>query len=355
MRKLIIISVGGLFILMISSCGGDTKNPSKHTKTPYLDTNTSYNFPDNIWDSRDTICFKEYVDASNNYFINISLRNTTSYKYQNIIFFNHHYFNNNFIETDTIDILLAENDGRWMGRNISESNLKEILYTHNNKVSYEVGEHYFKLELAMRDNTSYQIDSLANIASFSISLIKEEDIILETLSNQLSLQEEYYIPKPKAKIKIKLPSEETSIYVDDIVEFSYSNDAVVEKNDNIYSIKYPSYNAEIVFSVALTSDFQRNQFFFQNQVNQHRKFGAIIDSSFLELPELDKYICDYDLYGSNIATSSMFYITDMSNYFVSGGLEFNTSINPEIEVQNNIMKQEILKFINSFKWSFIPK
>ena len=166
---------------------------------------------------------------------------------------------------------------------------------------------------------------------------------------------EYYIPKPKAQIKIELPSEVTSVFEDDIIIFSYSNSAVVEKNDNIYSIKYSSYNAEIVFSVALTSDFQRNQFFFQNQVNQHRTFGAIVDSSFLELPELYKYVCDYDLYGSNIATSSMFYITDMSNYFVSGGLEFNTSINPEIEVQNNIMKQEVLKFINSFKWSSIPK
>ena len=180
--------------------------------------------------------------------------------------------------------------------------------------------------------------------------------LLVVLSIYLFLpSEEYYIPKPKAKIKIELPSDVTSVFEDDIIIFSYSNSAVVEKKDNIYSIKYPSYNAEIVFSVALTSDFQRNQFFFQNQVNQHRTFGAIVDSSFLELPELDKYVCDYDLYGSNIATSSMFYITDMSNYFVSGGLEFNTSINPEIEVQNNIMKQEILKFINSFKWSFIPK
>tara|TARA_B110000014_G_C19804379_1_gene417734 strand:+ start:14 stop:586 length:573 start_codon:yes stop_codon:yes gene_type:complete len=180
--------------------------------------------------------------------------------------------------------------------------------------------------------------------------------LLVVLSIYLFLpSEEYYIPKPKAKIKIELPSDVTSVFEDDIIIFSYSNSAVVEKKDNIYSIKYPSYNAEIVFSVALTSDFQRNQFFFQNQVNQHRKFGAIVDSSFLELPELDKYICDYDLYGSNIATSSMFYITDMSNYFVSGGLEFNTSINPEIEVQNNIMKQEVLKFINSFKWSSIPK
>ena len=167
--------------------------------------------------------------------------------------------------------------------------------------------------------------------------------------------EEYYIPKPKAKIKIELPSQVNSVFEDDIITFSYSNSAVLEKNDNIYRIKYLSYNSDIVFVVDSTSDFQRNKFFFENKVNKHRKFGAVIDSSFLELPELNKYVCAYELYGSNIATSSMFYITDISNNFVSGFLEFRTSINPEIEVQNNIMKQEVLKFINSFRWSSISK
>ena len=353
------ILVTGLFILMISSCGGEDEEKVRldtDLSASDEETNNSFHhFSDNIWDIRDTICFKEYVDTSTNYFINISLRNTTSYEYQNIIFLNHHYFNNNFIETDTIDILLAENDGRWMGRNISESNLKEILYTHNNKVSYEVGEHYFKLELAMRDNTSYQIDSLANIASFSISLIKEEDIILETPSNQLSLQEEYYIPKPKAKIKIKLPSEETSIYVDDIVEFSYSNDAVVEKNDNIYSIKYPLYNSEIILLVKEIIDLDIDIYNFENRITVHEKQGAHINANIIEDSESEMYGVLCYLEGNKIATSSQFFITDSTNYFVSGGLEFNTSINPEIEIQNNIMKQEILKFINSFKWSFIPK
>ena len=45
--------------------------------------------------------------------------------------------------------------------------------------------------------------------------------------------EEYYIPKPKAKIKIELPSEVTSVFEDDIITFHYSNSAVVKKNDNI--------------------------------------------------------------------------------------------------------------------------
>ena len=39
--------------------------------------------------------------------------------------------------------------------------------------------------------------------------------------------EEYYIPKLKAKIKIELPSQVTSVFEDYIITFSYSNSAVV--------------------------------------------------------------------------------------------------------------------------------
>ena len=37
---------------------------------------------------------------------------------------------------------------------------------------------------------------------------------------------EYYIPKPKAKLKIDLPLSSTSIYKTDIFIFEYSNSAV---------------------------------------------------------------------------------------------------------------------------------
>ena len=167
--------------------------------------------------------------------------------------------------------------------------------------------------------------------------------------------EEYYIPKPKAKIKIELPSEVTSVFEDDIIIFSYSNSAVVEKNDNIYSIKYPLYNSEIRFFVKEIIDLDLEIYNFENEITVHEKQGAYINANIIEDSESEMYGVLCYLEGNKIATSSQFFITDSTNFFVSGGLEFNTSINPEIEVQNNIMKQEVLKFINSFKWSSIPK
>ena len=167
--------------------------------------------------------------------------------------------------------------------------------------------------------------------------------------------EEYYIPKPKAKIKIELPSQVNSIFEDDIITFSYSNSAVLEKDDNVYKIKYDSYNSDIVFSVKEIIDLDLDVYNFENEITVHEKQGADINVNIIEDSESKMYGVLCYLEGNKIATSSQFFITDSTNYFVRGGLEFDTSINPEIEVQNNIMKQEVLKFINSFKWSSIPR
>ena len=180
--------------------------------------------------------------------------------------------------------------------------------------------------------------------------------LLIVLSIYLLLpSKEYYIPKPKAEIKIELPSEVTSVFEDEIITFSYSNSAVVEKNDNIYKVKYVSCNSEIVFLVKEIIDLDLEIYNFENEIMVHEKQGAYINANIIEDSESEMYGVLCYLEGNKIATSSQFFITDSTNYFVSGGLEFNTSINPEIEVQNNIMKQEVLKFINSFKWSSIPK
>ena len=167
--------------------------------------------------------------------------------------------------------------------------------------------------------------------------------------------EEYYMPKPKAKIKIELPLKITSVFKDDIITFSYSNSAVAEKKDNIYSIKYPSYNSEISFFVKEIIDLDKDISNFHKKVMVHERQGAYINLDIIEDSESEMYGVLCYLEGNKIATSSQFFITDSTNYFVSGGLEFNTSINSEIEVQNNIMKQEVLKFIDSFKWSSIPR
>ena len=53
-----------------------------------------YSFTNNTWENKDKINFNiEIKDSILNHSTKISLRHNTSYKYQNIIIFVHHYFN----------------------------------------------------------------------------------------------------------------------------------------------------------------------------------------------------------------------------------------------------------------------
>ena len=175
MRRIIYIVVMGLFILMISSCGGETKNCSEDTKIPDLDTNISYHsFPDSSWNYQDDIKFHITTEDSTQVRIsNISIRHNTSYKYQNIIFFLHHSFKENLISTDTINFDLTEDDGKWKG--LGKSNIKELTTTILTPKIYQNGLHSFSLELAMRDNTSTELEKLDGISDISFYLTTENE------------------------------------------------------------------------------------------------------------------------------------------------------------------------------------
>ena len=74
-----------------------------------------YSFPDSSWNSQQIVKFDITTEDSTQVRIsNISIRHTTSYKYQNIIFFLHHIYKENIISTDTIELLLAKDNGKWI-------------------------------------------------------------------------------------------------------------------------------------------------------------------------------------------------------------------------------------------------
>ena len=152
--------VWALMIILLISCEEGNKN--------------YYSFSENNWKNKDLIKFNVVIDDSTRgYSTNISLRHTTSYKYQNIIMFVHHYFNNNKIEIDTVEIFIAESNGRWKGR--GEGDIKEITHRYNNRGFFQKGTHSFELELAMREKDLLQINELDNISDISIYLTRDNE------------------------------------------------------------------------------------------------------------------------------------------------------------------------------------
>ena len=167
---------------------------------------------------------------------------------------------------------------------------------------------------------------------------------------------EYYIPKPKAFIKVSLPSAETTLFDGEYFTCYYSNSSWIKINQkNSFSIIYPEYKSNINFSIKNLEDLDLEIYNFENSISIHEKQGALINANIVENPESNIYGILCYLEGNKIATSAQFFLTDSLNYFVAGGLEFSSSINSEIAPKNNIMKSEIFNFISSFRWAEIDE
>ena len=78
---------------------------------------------------------------------------------------------NNF--DNTIELLLAEDNGKWIGK--GKSNIKEFSTTILSPKTYQNGLHSFSLELAMRDNTSTELEKLDGISDISFYLTTENE------------------------------------------------------------------------------------------------------------------------------------------------------------------------------------
>tara|TARA_B110000196_G_C20980669_1_gene583244 strand:+ start:41 stop:520 length:480 start_codon:yes stop_codon:yes gene_type:complete len=144
-----------IFLLLLFSCKGE--------KTHY------YSFLDSNWNSQQIVKFDITTkDPTQVRISNISIRHNTSYKYQNIFFPLHHSFKETLISTDTINFDLTEDDRKWIGK--GKSNIREFTRKILTPKTYQNGIQSFYLELAMRDNTSKEIEKLNNISDISFYL-----------------------------------------------------------------------------------------------------------------------------------------------------------------------------------------
>lgn len=196
----------------------------------------------------------------------------------------------------------------------------------------------------------WSVQEFTRKTRYIVTAILTLGTILFTLYVYSKSKGEYYIPKPKALLKINLPDNNSALYSDKKLSFRYSKSAHVSTKKNTYSVNFLDYHSRIYFTINDLTDLDLEIYNFENSISVHEKKGAYINVNIVEDTSALVYGVLCYLEGNNIATSSQFFITDSIRYFVRGGLEFNSAIIPEIEVQNVIMKQEVFKFIQSLKW-----
>ena len=138
---------------------------------PVLLVSCSYNGEDvymhslnGAWQKKATQKFEfEIKDSQNPKNIIFVVRNNNDYPYSNIRIFSKLYNKENNGKTDTLNYILAEPNGEWIGTGFGET--KEILFQY--KLNYKFpknGKYFIDVQHAMRR------DTLAGVEDFGIKI-----------------------------------------------------------------------------------------------------------------------------------------------------------------------------------------
>jgi gliding motility-associated lipoprotein GldH len=119
------------------------------------------------WCINDTAKFNAVIDTNNIYNVNIAIRHTTDYEMANMWCFFTMSDSTSVIRKDTVNIPIAEPDGRWLGKGYSLKTVVHSLYP--NGLNIEKGSYIFTIEQGMRTRC--------------LKGVKDVGIVVETLNS----------------------------------------------------------------------------------------------------------------------------------------------------------------------------
>lgn len=107
--------------------------------------------PDNAWSAMDTIRFNVAIsDTSAVYDVLLHIRNEKTYNYSNLWLFIETTAPNGQTLQDTLEIILANEEGNWLGKGIG--NVNTLLSPYLKQVSFKYrGIYTFAITQGMRD------------------------------------------------------------------------------------------------------------------------------------------------------------------------------------------------------------
>ena len=99
----------------------------------------------------------------------INLRTSTDYPYSNIYVFLHSAYPDGYTDKDTLEFLLAEPDGRWLGESSGTVVENKILISQGGRFATK-GTYKFQLEHAMREEVLPEVIDVG----FRVELMEQE-------------------------------------------------------------------------------------------------------------------------------------------------------------------------------------
>jgi gliding motility-associated lipoprotein GldH len=106
--------------------------------------------PEYIWDKDNPVYFDvEIKDTVSLHNVYINIRNASGYAYSNLYLFLDTKYPNNSMSRDTIECILADPSGKWLGDGSGDIWDNQILFKKNVRFK-QIGTYKFRYEQAMR-------------------------------------------------------------------------------------------------------------------------------------------------------------------------------------------------------------
>lgn len=117
----------------------------------------NFSVENNVWNYEDVKTFSfEITDTLSPLDLFINVRTTTDYAYSNLYLFLYSEYPNGYTDKDTLEFILAEPDGKWLGENSGTVVENQILISRGNRFSFS-GKYTFKIQHAMREENLPEI------------------------------------------------------------------------------------------------------------------------------------------------------------------------------------------------------
>jgi gliding motility-associated lipoprotein GldH len=125
--------------------------------------------PNSTWNASEQAQFEvNILDTTAQYDFYINIRNTASYPYSNLFLFINTFFPDGRASRDTVEIFLADKEGKWLGEGSGNIYDNRVLFKRN--VIFPLsGTYRFEVEQAMRQ------ESLPEIMDVGLRIEKKQN------------------------------------------------------------------------------------------------------------------------------------------------------------------------------------
>jgi gliding motility-associated lipoprotein GldH len=152
-----ILKINTLLIVLISLSACQSKTLFDNTKS----------LPGDVWKSGQIIRFDvDLNDTQSSCKFYFNLRHSTSYRYSNIFLFINTTFPDGKEARDTVECVLADPSGKWLGKGISNIRDNQVLLRRGIRFQQQ-GTYIFEIEQAMRE------PELEGIMDVGLRIVKE--------------------------------------------------------------------------------------------------------------------------------------------------------------------------------------